>query len=244
MKKKLFLISALAITAILLYESFSAPAVTSPLTVETKKGASGLSSYTIIYKNAAKIDFEITRPDKKDTNILLCIAGAFTGLDKYDIDGLYICKGKTGNKDKVNKTLGGAIAIIEGECTIFPTTKGKLLTTTFTTTIEEQKGSLFQQIQMIENGSVASFKDTLLFLRRGIVVFTNGKTAVVESKTPITLKTFASDVAAFEAKDLLYTDMGAWDEGWYRSPINGSIAPLGYDHSQTARQSNWVVFRR
>jgi hypothetical protein len=244
MKKKLVLLFCLALLGLLLHGSFSLSKVRSPLTVETKKGASGLSNYIIIYKNTAKIDFEIVRPDKKDSSMLLCIAAAFTKLDNFDIDGLYICKGKTGNKNAKNFTLGGAIKIINGECSIFPTAKGKLLTDSLISDVETQKGSLFQQIQMIENGGVATFKDSLLYLRRGILIFKNGKTAIAESTRPITLKTFAQDLSQFGVKDLLYTDMGSWDEGWYRNPSKGIITPLGNNHSQTGKQSNWVVFRR
>lgn len=244
MKNKTLFVSIFAFIVVLLYESFSHLPLNSFLTVEIKTGASGLSNYIIIYKNTAKIDFETIRPDQKDANILLCIAAAFTKLDKYDIDGLYICKGKTGNKNAINHSLGGAIKIVNGECSIFPTAKGKLLTDSLISEVEKKKGSLFQQIQMIENGNVASFKDTALFLRRGVVVFKNGKTAIVESKTPITLKIFTKDLAQLGAHNFLYTDMGSWDEGWYRSPDTDKIIPLGYNHSQTARQSNWIIFRK
>lgn len=245
MKKKfIFLIVPLIITAFLYESFFSSDSGKSPLTIELKAGASGQSNYKIIYKNSSKIDFETVRPNQNDTTVLLCIAAAFTKLDNYAIDGLYICKGKTGNKNEVNHRLGGAIKIINGECSFFGTDKGKLLTDSLITDIEVKKASLFQQILMIENGNVATFKDTILFLRRGIVLFKDGKTAIAESTTPITLKTFASDLAALGAKDLLYTDMGAWDAGWYRNPSNGNVTALGYDHSQTAHQSNWVVFRR
>jgi hypothetical protein len=44
-------------------------------------------------------------------------------------------------------------------------------------------------------------------------------------------------------KDLIYTDMGARDEGWYRiSP--GETRRIGKNLSQTARQSNWVIFKK
>lgn len=203
-----------------------------------------MSDYRIIYKNSAKIDFEITRPDIKDTSILYCGAGAFTTLDKLDIDGLYICKGKTGNRHRINHTLGGGIEIINGECTILSTARGKLITDSLVSVIENKNGSFFQQIEMIENGKTAKYADSSFFRRRGIVIFKNGKTAIAESASPITLKTFTEDLAAMGAKDLLYTDMGAWDEGWYRNPKNGEIVPLGYDYSQTSKQSNWVIIRR
>lgn len=214
----------------------------SPLTDKKVKGASG-NEYLIIYKNSASIGFETTRPDKNDSSVFLCIAGAFTTLDTYEIDGLYICGGKTGNKSKINQTLGGAIEIADGECKIFPTEKGRLLSDSLIREVENKNGSLFQQIQMIVGGKAATFKDEKLFQRRGIAVFASGKTAIIESSKAVTLKIFADDLAALGVKDLLYTDMGSWDEGWYRT-AEGKLVTIGNNHSATAKQSNWVVFRR
>ncbi|MFI5148192.1 MAG: hypothetical protein ACHQRM_00550 [Bacteroidia bacterium] len=229
----------------LLLSGFKIPSSTSsPLTTEVRKGPSGLSDYTIIYKNKGKIGFMTTRPDVKDTTILLSIAGAFTRLTDYGIDGLNICNGKTGNKDRMNHTLGGAIKIVDGECSFFATNKGSRLTDSLIASLEQKKASLFQQILMIDKGLVAHFKDTLLFVRRGVVQFAKGRTAIIESTKPITLKTFASDLHSFGVQELLYTDMGSWDEGWYRNPLTGALMPLGYDHSRTNKQSNWVIFRK
>ena len=239
-----FLFSSVLVLALLFVLSAAcSPGTHSPLTIETRKGVSG-NEYVLYYKNAAKISFEITRPSKVDTSTLLCIPAAFTVLTDYSIDGLYICKGKTGNKNKINHTIGGAIKLVDGEITIFPSGNGKLLTETLIKTIEDQNGSLFQQIQMIENGKTANFKDVKLFQRRGIVLFKNGKIAIAESKSAITLKVFADDLSTMQAKDLLYTDMGSWDYGWYRDPENGKLIVIGHDHSQTDKQSNWVVFRK
>jgi hypothetical protein len=213
-----------------------------PLTISTVTGPSQ-NKYTFIYKNNAQADFVVVRPEKKDTAIWLCIPAAFTQLTDYTIDGIYMANGKTGNEKSINHSLGGAICITKGEVAIFPTAKGKFLTDSLINAMKEQKSSFFQQIQMIENGIAATFKDQKLFQRRGIAVMKNGRTAVVESRNAITLKTFADDLAALGAKDLLYTDMGAWDEGWYRD-VSGNTVSMGYDHSQTDKQSNWFVFRK
>ena len=45
-------------------------------------------------------------------------------------------------------------------------------------------------------------------------------------------------------KQLIYTDMGAWDEGWYKNPINNTLVKIGKDLSQTDKQSNWIIFRK
>ncbi len=189
------------------------------------------------------MDFETRRPDSKDANVFLCIPGAFTTLDTYDIDGVYICKGKSGNTDKINHSLGGAIKIIDGKCDIFPTEKGKIFTDAFIKDIAKKKGSLFQQIQMITEGEAARFKDVELFQRRGIAIFYDWKIAIIESNKDITLKVFADDLVQLGVQSLLYTDMGAWDEGWYKD-ASGKVIALGTNHSQTSKQSNWVVFRK
>ena len=38
--------------------------------------------------------------------------------------------------------------------------------------------------------------------------------------------------------------MGAWDEGWYKNPINNTLVKIGKDLSQTDKQSNWIVFKK
>ncbi len=215
----------------------------SPLSEEIKTGASG-NKYTFIYQNTAKIDFVISRPSAKDTNVLLCIAAAFTTLDSFKVDGLYSCKGVVGNKKKINQRLGGGAYISQGTCRIAPTNAKSIEQSLgFMVSLKEQHISFFQQIQMITDGKPASFVDTKLFQRRGIVIFKNGMTAIAESEKAITLKAFANDLAAMDVKDLLYTDMGAWDEGWVRLN-DGSMRVMGLDRSQTARQSNWVIFRK
>lgn len=216
-----------------------------PLAIEIQKtkGISG-NNYLLINKKNASIQFEIKRPDLNDESIVLCIAAAFTTLNNNQIDGLYIHNGISHNKNSINKRLGGAAKITGGNLKIFPTEKGALLNDSLIKQIESVKGSLFQQIQMIHNGIAASFKDIKLFQRRGIAVFKDGLIAVVESESPVTLKTFADDLVGMGCNDLLYTDMGAWDEGWYRNPGNDKITIIGNDRSQTNRQSNWIIFKK
>ena len=228
-----------------LFYRYTFPAPTAgPLKVARKQGASGQSEYVIIHKQNAKLDFEINRPAKTDTNILLCVAGAFTSLDDYTIDGLYIYKGKVINHDKVNHHLGGGVKIENGNCTIFSTGYGKKLTDSLIDAIAANKGSFFQQIRMIDELGSAHFVDSTLTPRRGIAMFKNNDIAIVESLAPVSLGTFANDVRAMGGESLIYTDMGGWDEGWYQDPITGKLADLGSSHSATSKQSNWVVFRK
>ncbi len=214
----------------------------SPITIESAHGSSGKSAYKIIYKNSARIDFSIKRPDINDTHILLCIPGAYTKLDNDSVDGLFICNGIAHNRHSINHSLSGVIEMVNGDCSIFRSYRGSTLTDSVIASIEKQHGSLFQQTWLVVNDSCAHYKDSSLFERRAIVKFHNGKTAIVESSAAITLWAFANDLKALKVKDALYTDMGAWDEGWYKNPKDGKVVLLGNNHSQTKRQSNWVVF--
>jgi hypothetical protein len=210
------------------------------LRVETKKAASG-NNYTIFYKDNLHMDVSLKRPDKNDKNILLCIPGAYTDLVSLKVDGLFIDNGIVYNKNKINYTLGGAVKIIKGDCEIFPTKKGKLLNDSLIRLIVAQKGSLFQQIQMIENGVGAKYKDVKEFQRRAIVKLKGNKTAVIESYEHITLPTFTKDLLELGVIDALYTDMGSWDEGWYKK--GNEVITIGRIKSQTDKQCNWVIFK-
>lgn len=214
----------------------------SGLSIEKKKTKSGYN-YTIFHKNNLKIDVSLTRPNKTDKNIFLCFAGAFTDLKSLSVQGLYIDNGKIFNKKNINHSLGGAIKIINGECEIFPTNKGKLLNDSLIDIIVSKKGSLFQQIQMVEKGSGANYKDIKSFQRRAIVKLKGNKTAMIESYENITLATFTTDLLELGAIDALYTDMGAWDEGWYKNPTDNKIVTIGRMKTQTDKQCNWVVFK-
>lgn len=245
-QKRLSIISILLIFIVtfpFLISAFKTEKITgNDLKIENKKTRSGYN-YTIFYKNNFKLDVSLIRPEKTDNNILLCFPGAYTDLQTYSVDGLYIDNGKVYNKNRINYTLGGAIKISSGECEIFPTNKGKLLTDSLINFVVATKGSLFQQIQMIEKGVGAKYKDVKLFQRRAIVKFKGNKTAVIESYENITLATFTNDLLELGVMDALYTDMGAWDEGWYRNPADNKIITIGRMKTQTDKQCNWVVFK-
>jgi len=220
------------------------PAAAASFRVETKNAPSG-NAYTIFHQDKLKLDVSLKRPDKSDKNILLCIPGAYTDLVSLKVDGLFIDNGTVYNKNKINHTLGGAIKIVNGECEIFPTRKGKLLNDSLIDLVVSAKGSLFQQIQLIEKGAGARYKDVKEFQRRAIVKLKNKSggisTAVIESFEHITLTAFTKDLLELGVVDALYTDMGSWDEGWYRK--GNEVETIGRIRSQTDKQCNWVVFK-
>ncbi len=240
--KKTLAITILFLSSILFLQLKKTSNSTPVLRTEQKISASGIH-YSLFYQDKLKIDFETKRPDKKDPTIYLCIAAAFTKLTDYTIDGTYAKNGKAYNQRAINHTLGGAIKIINNTCEIFPTHKGKLINDSLLNLINAKKGSFFQQIQMIENGKSANFIDKKIFQRRGIAIFKNGSTAIIESKEAITLAVFAKDLVSMNVYNFLYTDMGSWDEGWIRKS-NSEITIIGQNLSETKYQSNWIVFRK
>ena len=213
------------------------------ISLESKTGKSG-TAYTFFKKNACKIAFTNLRPDKKDASVLLCIPAAFTNTGNDHIDGIYAIKGEVDNRNLINKTLGGVCYIEKNSCRIFQSGKGRLFNDSLFQVVKARKISFFQQIQCVQNGKAASFADKKIFQRRGIAVLKDHSVAIIESKEAITLKVFSEDLAALGVVDLIYTDMGAWDEGWYRNPDTGIPKTIGRDLSQTARQSNWVIFQK
>jgi hypothetical protein len=213
------------------------------ISVESKIGKSK-TTYTFINKNNCKISFETKRPDKADQNILVCIPAAFTNLNNLKVDGIYSVNGITRNKDVINKTLGGVFYIENNSCRILQSNNGKLFNDSLLAIVKSQKASFFQQIQCIENGKAAKFKDKKLFQRRGIAILKDNSVAIIESTEAITLEVFSNDLVLLNVRQLIYTDMGAWDEGWYRNPVNNIPIKIGKDLSQTDKQSNWIVFRK
>lgn len=212
------------------------------ISIEKKIGKSK-TTYTFIKKNNCQISFEDKHPNKADKTILACIPAAFTELTNYKVDGIYAVKGRIDNKTTINKTLGGVFYIENGNCKVFQSGKGKLFNDSLLKLVTKNKASFFQQIQCIQNGKAASFKDLKLFQRRGIAILNDNSIAIIESYENITLKVFSEDLALLGVSQLIYTDMGAWDEGWYKDPISHKIVTIGRDLSQTSKQSNWIVFK-
>jgi len=226
------------------------PALKGNLFVEQKTAASG-NHYTVIHKGANKIKFTTTRPDKKDSSVQLCIAAAFTSLDDGKVDGAYSINGEV-KQEVPNMRLGGGIMLNNKTCDIFPyhaypppsgIIKDPTLSKEMKKKIKTGKYSFFQQIQVVVKGQAERFFDEKLFQRRAIVTFKDNKVAIIESKEPITLAAFSKDLVELGAYNALYTDMGSWDEGWYRDSA-GKLITIGTSRAQTSKQSNWVVFTK
>lgn len=211
------------------------------LSVKTLAARSG-EKYRFYDQNRLWLDLSITRPDPSDRRIWLSIPAAFT-THSGKIGGLYAYRGTIQNRNLIDTSLGGAIEIAPGSFKIFPTGNGKCFNKDFHDRVEKEKLSLFQQFQIVEKGVPAQFKDRSRFQRRAIVQFNDGRQGIVESDESVSFERFNADLAELGVKDALYTDMGAWSEGWYRDAGTGEVIPIGNDRSLTNRQTNWVIFR-
>ncbi|MCA9804716.1 MAG: hypothetical protein KC777_22250 [Cyanobacteria bacterium HKST-UBA02] len=216
------------------------PVLAAGLSVISLKGESGMA-YHFYDMGDLRFGWEIKRPDKKDERIKFCIPAAFT-TKSGTVVGIYGIRGGVSNARAISRPIGGAILISGGKFEIFPSDNGKRFTKEFIQSVQKRKASFFQQFQLVHKGVPARFKDRKSFQMRAIVKFADGREGVVESESAMTFKTFNADLAGLGVEDALYTDMGAWDEGWYRDAETGKIVTIGNDRSQTAKQTNWVVF--
>lgn len=216
-------------------------AKTGDLEVKSVKTQSG-NEYTVFYQGDLAATFDTKRPKKTDNSILLCIPCAFTSY-VGSIDGAYVSDGKVHHRHFVSDQFGGAGVIKDGSIELISTGKGKLLTKEYLSDLAKKRQTLFQQFLIVENGAPSHFKDKTLFQRRAIAKFKDGQTGIVESKAAITLTQFGQDLKEAGARNALYTDMGTYDEGWYRDASN-SVKPLGQDRSMTSKQTNWLTFHK
>jgi hypothetical protein len=201
--------------------------------------------YSIYYLRDLKLGITNVRPLSSDTSIKLCIPAAFTQLDDGSIDGLFIVNGKIVDAKKINHRLGGGLIIVNSNVSIIKTDDGKFLTPSCIDSIANLKASFFQQIQLVRDGESLGFnKDQKLFQRRAVAIYESGEIAIIESKSPITLDEFANDLVKMQVQNAIYTDMGSYDEGWVRNPVNGAFHVIGTNRSETGRQSNWLIFKR
>lgn len=211
------------------------------LSISTVKGTSG-TRYHLYGKGAGLyISWNRERPSKSDKAIKLCIPAAFTSTTGTVV-GIFAVNGEVGNREQISKSIGGILKIVDGEFKIFPSDKGERFTQRFIDSLKTERASLFQQFQLVENGVASKFKDKRHFQMRAIGKFASRLEAVIESDSAIDFKTFNSDLVGMGVKDAIYTDMGAWDEGWYRNPKTSKVVPIGKDRSKTQKQTNWITF--
>lgn len=192
--------------------------------------------------DSVDVSFEVERPLKSQAEVLACIPAAFSSK-KGGISGFYAINGEPYNIPTIDRAISGAIEFTGGKIRIFDTNRGALINEELYKKLKQNKSAMFQQFQLVKDGQPEPFHDKSNYQRRCIAIMNNGKSAFIESDESITMTDFAKDLAELGVANAVYTDMGPWDEGWYRNPENGKIVTIGHDRLLTGRQTNWAVFR-
>jgi hypothetical protein len=188
--------------------------------------ARGGAVYTVYPQDHYAIGFVTSRPSTSDPNVVFSVAAAFTGTTNRVV-GIYVADGTVGNRKSISKGIGGVVIIESGNAHLLASNKAAVLTPDFTKRVEKNKGSLFQQFLLINDGKPTAFKDKGKSRRRALVEFKSGKWGVVETSKPITINAVNQELVTMGAKTALYLDMGGWDEGWYRDATTGKPITIG-----------------
>ena len=107
--------------------------------------------------------------------------------------------------------------------------------------VKAQKESLIQQILLVKDGIAMKFSSKDKFQRRCICTKNDGGNFIIESLESITLSQFSIDLVALNIDAAIYTDMGSWDEGWYKSGPN--LVKIGNSRKNTNKQCNWFLVK-
>ncbi len=172
---------------------------------------------------------------------MVCIPAAFTDLKTYNVDGVNISNGLINNSSKFNNTLTGLFYLVNNEVKIDDINKFDNKTDSLFELVKAQKESLIQQILLVKDGIAMKFSSKDKFQRRCICTKNDGGNFIIESLESITLSQFSMDLVALNIDAAIYTDMGSWDEGWYKSGPN--LVKIGNSRKNTNKQCNWFLVK-
>lgn len=201
----------------------------------------GSNQYTIFSQMEPQVEWTLTRPSKDDADVLLAVAGTYTS-PKNTVEGYVILDGNI-IQDAERQGWDGAALFQDGTITVWQTKNGTLLTREKMRSLAQKGTSLIQGHLLVFEGKAQHFKPQPLFPRRALVVMQGVDPMIIESQSALTLNEFAEDLAALGVRDALNLDMGSWSEGWYRDPKTGLPVTTGFPNENTARQTNWIIFR-
>jgi hypothetical protein len=207
---------------------------------EQRKTTSG-TLYTLFYPQNLAVRVVTSRPNVSDRRYRLSVAAAYTDLQTNRPLDLLVCSGRELQPKAKVGFLDGALTILGNTLTINQLTKGQSPPSAQLAQVRAGNGTLLLQELLVFRGQNQRAAGGSAFQRRALVEFANRRFAVIESASNnLTMKQFADDLLELGTKNALYLDMGDWDEGWYRS--QGQVVKLGNRRTETARQSNWLVF--
>ncbi|MCI1187671.1 phosphodiester glycosidase family protein [Hymenobacter sp. DH14] len=209
--------------------------------LEGKTTASG-QQYSVFHPQGLAIQVTTSRPDVADRRVQLSVAGAYTDLDTDQPLDLLVANGQVLQPTAKVGFLDGVLTIIGDSLTISQIPKGQSPPGAEVARVQRQRGTLLLQELLVYRGRSVRGPGGSFFQRRALVELAGHQWAVVESQADITMQQFAADLVELGAQQALNLDTGGWDEGWYRA--GGQVVKLGNRRTDTARQSNWLVFAR
>lgn len=216
------------------------PKAASNVRTEQHKTARG-TLYSLFYPEGLAVRVVTSRPDVGSRHYLLSVAAAYTDLQTDQPLDLLVCGGRVLQPTAKVGFLDRALTILGNTLTISQLPKGQSPPSTRLAQVRAGKGTLLLQELLVFRGKNQRAAGGSVFQRRALVEFANHQFAVVESASDdLTMHQFGDDLLELGAKDALYLDMGDWDEGWYKT--RGQVVKLGNRRTETARQSNWLVF--
>jgi len=213
---------------------------TAQVRVESRKTAKG-EQYTLFYPENLALQVVTTRPDPAHSDCFLSVAAAYTDLTTYQPLDLLVYQGTIRQPQAQVGFLDGLLTIAGPAVTIGQIPRGQSPASAQLARVRSQQGTLLLQELVVFQGKNQRPAGGAVFQRRALVEFASHHLAVVESASDyLTIQQFGDDLVELGAQKALYLDMGDWDEGWYKE--GSRVVKTGNRRTQTARQSNWLVF--
>lgn len=199
--------------------------------------------YSLFYPQGLSIGLATSRPDVADSRYQLSVAAAYTDLETDQPLDLLVCNGRDLQPKAKVGFLDGVLTIMGDSLTITQLPKGQSPPSAMLERVRRQKGTLLLQELLVFQGRNVRPDGGSLFQRRALAELANHRFVVIESLSDYTtMKQFAADLIELGARNAVNLDMGGWDEGWYKT--GSQVIKLGNRRTDTARQSNWLVFAK
>ena len=227
--------------AILLLGPLGCAFITGPHVRREGRTTRNGEQYALFYPEGLSVRLVTRRPDPADDRVALSVAAAYTDLDTDQPLDLLVCAGHLRQAAATVGFLDGALTLVGDSLAITRVAPGQAPPRPALERAQRQHGSVFLQELLVYDGRNQRGPGGSAFQRRALVQFADRRVAVVESAgDALTMRGFAEDLVELGARKALCLDMGDWDEGWYR--MGQGVRQLGHRRTETARQSNWLVF--
>ncbi|RAK70284.1 hypothetical protein [Hymenobacter edaphi] len=201
------------------------------------------TQYTVLYPNQLAIRVVTRRPVPDSQQYQLSVAAAYTDLATNQPLDLLVCNGRALQARATVGFLNGVLTITGDSLRITRIASGHSPPEAVLHRVRRRQGTLLLQELLVYQGRNQRPAGGSRFQRRALVEFAAHRFAVVENQAGrLTMQQFAAELVELGAHNALYLDMGDWDEGWYRA--GSRVVALGTLRTETARQSNWLVFVR